>query len=207
MDKDAINFDELIKQLDDAKKVGRGELAIWGGSFEASKLQEFLDAWGLEKRKMPYRVWEWASAMVFEKDTLPDQTEDPMKALEWLERGRAFGPDGDLSLRRDGERFFWHFVGEGKTIIPENFGNVDYWASRQNKLTEMPRKTLLWGEYQERNGTSFWQEDRVSGGAAPLDYPVENITEKQRLVLNYNEYLLGDNVEAVWWLEVQNATL
>ena len=92
----SVNFDMLIDELDQAPECTEKNLAILGGEFDAGQLTAFLQAWDLSA--MPWRIWEETSCIKFEQNTVPG-------CDTLLERGRLFGPGGDLALRRDGDRF------------------------------------------------------------------------------------------------------
>ena len=110
-----LNFSTLIDELRGAM-VAPDELpAIWGGEFSAGRLQAFLAAW-TGRGDLPWRVWEWVSDM-----QIMHGASAPPANLQWLERGRLFGDGGDLTLRRDGERFMWHFVGPHASPLPQRF--------------------------------------------------------------------------------------
>ncbi len=194
---------------------------IWGGQFEANWLTEFLEAWNLAVRDMPWRVWEWIS------DLKMDHVAPGIAGLpgnpHLLERGRLFGTDGDLSLRRDGERFLWNFVGRRDTTLPQRlhwegpvkessaekdvgsrFAVADYWAYHpQAFLSGRRRVVLLWGKERYHNGNPMgtWHDDRVSNVKHPLVYPT--MSGKNRVRLSYCEYMRGDVIEAVWWLRLE----
>lgn len=221
-----LDFNTLIDELRSAV-VAPDELpAMWGGEFCAGRLQAFLVAW-TGRGDLPWRVWEWISDM-----QIMHGAGAPPANLQWLERGRLFGDGGDLTLRRDGERFMWHFVGSHASPLPAGFvwdeerGGQDttttsvddappflvsnYWQSRQgNDWRRFRRTALLWGqELQEtRNGQikdlGIWREDRVAGGVN-LVYPtLSGQGAEGRVQLVYDEYLQGDVVEAVWWLRLE----
>jgi len=114
-----VNFDELVKEVTHSQ-VGRATLSVWGGRCFEDNLLEFLREWE-KTAQMPYRIWEYASDIVFEENTLPD---DPVL----LQRGRLFGKDGDLEVRRDGTSFAWRFIGPPKIQPPAgNFDTQNYW--------------------------------------------------------------------------------
>ena len=46
----SINFDELIQQLADAPICTGEDLSIWGGDFEAERLDDFLKGWKLKPK-------------------------------------------------------------------------------------------------------------------------------------------------------------
>lgn len=203
-----INLDQQIKALFEGPQVSQGELAIWGGKFKADKLAAFLDAWDWTSLDMPWHIWEWVSDIIFEHQSGPPALlDEDFRRPQWLERARFFGPGGDLELRRDGDCFLWRFVGRPETTKPCGFFDpeADYWthdghAGRQ--LHVCRRKALLWG--QELAGhPGRWHDDRVA--RARLTYPAASgQSTKGRAQLRYNEYLYGDDVEAVWWQGIES---
>jgi hypothetical protein len=141
--------------------VGPSHVAIQGGRFAAGQLGEFLTAWQLPRRGMPCAVWEWVHRIDFTDGSLPAD-------LDLLERGVVFGPEGSLSLRRDGEDVRWHFVGEPTVSPPAEFLGVDFWERHgQVRFRRREVRLLLWGKAVQ--GSAEWTEDRVR--RARLRYP------------------------------------
>ncbi len=184
-DKKAVDFKMLVEQVKQSQ-VGKETLSIWGGVCAESDLIEFLKQWNLTQ--MPYRIWEYASNIVFEKDTLPDNT-------VLLQRGRLFGPGGDLEVRRDGEKFVWRFVGPAGAQPPGGDYQTDnYWDAHPDVVFfEEEASALLWGEWQE--GDNRWKDDRV--GAARLDYP--DADGWRRVQVHYKTFSRAGRVEFVWY--------
>ncbi len=86
-------------------------LHIMGGKFEDTCLSTFCDAWD----KVSDGWFEWV--MVEEVHQFEVKKEGKLGTAVpttpfYLERLRLFGPKGDLELRRDGETFHWHFMGD-----------------------------------------------------------------------------------------------
>jgi hypothetical protein len=194
-----IDFLELIDLLEVAEMSGEQCPTIEGGRFAASALSDFLDAWELGGRDMPWRLWEWVSDLLWEHGTaaLPfDST--PARRRDWLERARIFGPGGDLSLRREGGEFVWHFVGAHGAQIPAAFTNDeagDAEGGQTDHLVAFCCATALWGNKRPLPGGGvFWQEQ-------PLYYP--GAGEPDRVQLAYREYLCGADTVAVWWLGLE----
>ncbi len=177
---------------------------IQGGRVDVNGIEGFLAAWDWSQLDMPWRIWEWVSDIAFEHQTgMPTPTPGDFRRPAWLERVRIFGNSGDLELRRDGAHFLWRFIGQANVVVPLGFENADYWQTYPNRvLSCYPRQVLLWGEEIKDGAGSpqgVWQEDRV--GYARLVYPM--MKGDKRVLLRYNEYLYGDNVEAVWWLGLE----
>ena len=187
-----------------SEKTSPKDLAFQGGRIAATALETFLNRWEWANLDMPWRIWEWVSDIAFEHEVgAPALANAAARRPQWLERLRLFGRSGDLELRRDGEHFLWRFVGLPTVNVPAGFGNADYWqAYPERSLTLVSRRALLWGkEIQDDAGLpqGQWQEDRV--GYAQLIYP--EMQGDERVVLEYREYLYGDNLEAVWWLGLE----
>jgi len=188
MKSNAIEFDKLVKQVVDETPVGQGDLAIWGGTCDEDALEGFLDGWDLEK--MPYRIWESTDRIGFGKDTSV-----PNVAL--LERGRIFGPGGDLDLRRNGNEFRWRFI--GADMHPSEDYDVEennFWAQHPNTKFHCYGETaLLWGERKDKR----WHDVRVA--AAELDYPSPD--DDERVEVTYKVYSRAGRVEFVWLTGLQ----
>lgn len=188
-----VDFAQLVREVTDSPLIGRDALAIWGGFCPESALTEFLGAWDL--REMPYRIWEFVSEIVFERGTMPGN-------VALLERGRLFGPGGDLELRREGDGFAWRFIGPAGTAPPPAAADAqDYWAHHPDATFFQRTETaLLWGTRR----SDAWYDDRV--GAARLNYPGEG----ERLQVRYKTFSRAGQVEFVWltelspWEEAEN---
>ncbi len=156
-----VDFKELVEKVLEPK-IGRDTLTILAGLCQEKEMLGFLQQWEIE---FSYRIWEYASEIVFEKN------EEPAKInVALLERGRLFGNEGDLSIRREGTSFSWLFLGAVGTQAPKgSYNTQDYWSKDNNHKVEKfhcyPEKTLLWGEWNGRQ----WHESRVAG--ANLIYP------------------------------------
>ena len=198
---DWLDLEELVREMLGASLIGPTELAVWGGEFAADRLQAFLQTWNLPCAGMPWSLWQWT-----DKIQMKHGAGAPAD-LDYLERGRIFGPDGDLELRRDprqdGDRFLWRFVGESGIAQPQGFDVAPYWAGREDKpLQSYERTALLWGskEAAKPHGKASWHDDRVGG--AELDYPSVNSNRAQ---VRYVEYLRGGDVELVRLLCLEDA--
>lgn len=192
-----INFDELIAQLDDPTRQYGPQaqpLTILGGACLSNALLDFLTAWKLPKDDMPYCLWEEASRIVLAEMT-------PPRAPKWLERGRIFGPGGDLSLRRDGEAFNWWFIGPAGVTAPVGYDAVqDFWSDKHHKDLILHRHddtSLLWGTWagQDKDGRDFWWEDRVAG--ATLTYPGVS-GQAERVHVQFWSFTVAGQLTFVW---------
>lgn len=178
-----VDFEKLVKEVK-RPLCGREHLAVWGGTCTEGVLTEFLAGWPLER--MPYRIWESTDRIDFEKDA-------PAPSVALLERGRLFGPGGDLELRRESDRFHWRFVGPPDIRPPQGYDTdeTDFWTQHPDAAFHCSEGTvLLWGE---RRGDG-WQDDRVA--AARLDYPAP--ADSKRVQVRYNVYSRAGQVDFVW---------
>ena len=190
---DTVDFkSEIDELLNPAVQVGPGQVEIWGGEFPVEELARFLETWNLASRAMEWRIWEYAHRIEFTRDSPPSED------LSLFERARLFGDDGDLTLRRDGDRVFWSFVGKA---APPVEGGVSFWEKVPDaRLRRWERTVLVWGEQQKRSSGTRpigWHEDRV--GWADLRYPHP---PAGRLSLRYSEFSDGGQVAFVWWKEL-----
>lgn len=179
-----VNFKELVEKVLETK-IGRDTLTILAGLCQEKELLGFLQQW---KTKFPFRIWEYASEVVFEKNET--RAVDINAAL--LERCRLFGDGGDLSMRREGSSFIWLFLGPVGTQAPKgNYDMQSYWSENNRHKVEKfhcyPEKTLLWGEWNGKR----WHESRVAG--ANLIYPLAG----KRVQLEYLVYSHAGQVNFV----------
>ncbi|MEW6664391.1 MAG: hypothetical protein AB1512_04115 [Thermodesulfobacteriota bacterium] len=189
-----VDFKNLVHEVMQPQ-WGQSDLSIWGGQCVESELPAFLRQWPLEQ--LPYRIWEYASELIFEQGTLPQNA-----AL--LGRARLFGEGGDLELRREGVAFAWRFVGPAGVQPPAgDYGAQDYLATHPGVAFHRREETaLLWGEKKEGQ----WVENRVGG--AKLSYP--GLLAWQRVQVHYRTFSLAGRVEFVWftrlseWKEGEN---
>jgi len=180
-----VNFEELVQEVTQSQR-GQPDLSIWGGLCAESDLPTFLRQWPLAQ--MPYRIWEYASEIAFEQDTLPQN-------VALLERARLFGPGGDLEVRREGTTFAWRFVGPAGVQPPAgDYDAQDYWAKHPDATFHQREETaLLWGK---RDGEK-WADDRV--GAARLNYPATG----ERVQAHYRTFSRAGRVEFVWFADLR----
>lgn len=190
-------LENTVKDIKDNPKMGKDDLSIWGGRCAEGELLNFLQNWALEE--IPYRIWEYVSEITFDKDSLP-------KNETLLEHGRMFGPGGDLTIRRDGANFRWHFVGRPGQPEPPASGNPkNFWdveANRGLKFHRWKDKALLWGKYAGKNGAGehYWHDDRVA--RAKLTYPVPDGAEWERVMIKYYTFSQAGQVQFVWFREL-----
>ena len=186
-----VKLDDLLVQVKHPL-VGQKDLSIWGGTCSESTLLDFMGHWPLAQ--MPHRIWEYTDRIEFEQDEQDkqDKTPSPNEIL-LLERGRLFGEDGDLELRRDGDLFRWRFIGKDGIAPPKGYDAQDFWETHDGVTFHCYQETaLLWGE---RDG-SHWHDDRVAG--ADLRYPVGDDGAPERVQVEYKVYSRAGRVQFVW---------
>jgi len=182
-----VNFKDLVKIVEESR-CGHQDLSIWGGRCAQNSLKEFLSQWDLVQ--MPYQIWEYASEICFEKNTVLQLQNETL-----LERGRLFGQGGDLELRRIGADLSWRFIGP-KEMHPPNGDNSakNYWETHPEAFFHVhEEKALLWGQWNAEK--SSWTDDRVA--AAQLNYPAP--TNWQRVQVVYKAFIRAGHVEFIWF--------
>lgn len=128
-------------------------LHLMGGKFAAIDLTSFCDTWN----GVPDGWCEWA--MVEEvhqfdvKKVGKLRTAVPANPF-YLERLRLFGPKGDLQLRRDGETFYWHFIGDGTNQWP-NLATFGSQPCSTSALLEVEERYYQWRKTDGRVN-SLW---------------------------------------------------
>lgn len=167
--------------------VKKGDLTIVGGEVSEKEIAEFLVQATLPN--MNWCTWEWDHQIILANYTgIPGE-------IEYLERGRVFGKGGDLSIRRDGKRFLWNFIGPAGIRWEEtNYPFNDFWLENPNVSLHKSykKKALLWGVLD--NGVRI--ESRV--GFNTLVYPPE-VANSRRVVIEYYEYLYAGRSAFFWW--------
>ena len=162
----AIDFvKQAFRQAAEAVEVGKNDLLIWGGEFDADQLPAFLTAW----KDAPHFIWamiEEVSRFHVEEAAAPAVIlpEEPYV----IERLRCFGPAGDLDVRRDADDCYWHFIGEADEhwagLDLAQFGIVDFWQSADPslKFREISRSYFQWRrDKSEQRVTTQWVPDGI----------------------------------------------
>lgn len=188
----AVNFKKLIDQMED-DKLSAGEWPrIVGGSCTEAELVNWLG--NLDLSDLIVRIWEFT-----DRCTIGD--DGPPGTAEKLERARLFGEGGDLDIRRNGNRFLWHYVGEADHA-PEG-ETLTYPGTTESPVYCRERKSLLWGTREKEK--EQWFDDRVSG--AELTYFTEtpalpgNVEE--RVKVKFREYTQAGRRLVVWLLKLE----
>jgi hypothetical protein len=211
----AVDIEALVRKMLTTDPAGPGDLAVWGGEFGSQALEAFLKAWNLPRPGMPWSIWQWTDDIDIGHDAaLPGE-------LGYLERGRVFGEQGDLELRREGDQVLWRFVGPTSDPDPvpddvktADYGAVNYWGENAERDPDADPATIDEGQavnycrenagrglrpYErtallwgaDDNGDGRWRDPRV--GRARLEYPT--MKGHQVVQVRYVEYLHGGDVE------------
>lgn len=118
------------------------------------------------------------------------RTDDPSV---WLNEGvlrlHAFGDDGDLTVRRDEDTFYWRFVGKADAAG----GLKGAVHPGDLKIDDGERyKALLYGEFDSKRGR--WYDNIV--GSADLAYPVDQSAAR---VMSYAYAVTHDDETVAFW--------
>lgn len=184
----SVDFKKLISEMKSARDAAADRPTILGGQFTADRLDDFLAAWSGRWGTMEHRIWEHISHIEFA---------DEPKESRYLQRAEIFGEGGHLSLRRDGGRWLWHYIGPAGQRMPEGFDKKpeceDFWATYLSAaLRRYDEQVILWGE--RKKGYDFWWEDRVA--AAKLVYPNQT---GERVYLDFWRYTQDGQTAFVWY--------
>lgn len=182
----SVDFRELLKAMEQARLTEADRPTILGGQFTPQRLGAFLEAWHKRWATMPWRIWEHISHIEF-----ADEPQEP----EYLQRAEIFGEGGHLSLRRDANRWLWHYIGPAGQPLPNGFEKApeceDFLATNA-RLRRYSDQAILWGE--RKTGYDFWWEDRVA--AANLIYPEQG---EGRVYLDFWRYTQDGQTVFVWY--------
>lgn len=151
------------------KEYDADSLFIWGGQFseydedeEKNLLEQFLTTW--QGDNSPSFTW----AMVEEVDCFYVEPASVIKLAgrpDQLERVRLFGPDGDLSIRRDAKQFYWHFISESHAQVPVEaaFHPESFWQETANQKCTFARHERRYYQWRrderEQRVTHKWASD------------------------------------------------
>lgn len=184
---DKLNFQDLLTQR---TACSRADLTIVGGTIEDQEALEWLNRWDLQS--LPWRIWEEVSVLRLEKDTALPQD------FALVERAQCFGNGGDLTLRRDGGVFRWHFIGAKTAKVHRTPDAMDYWDQPSaSTLYRVEQQAILWGVWRKELGR--WHDNRV--GWANLQYPAE-LNGKSHVYIHFDEYLESGRVAFVWLRDI-----
>lgn len=201
-----IDFEKLLDQMKKAEVPVSQRPTVLGGEFSADRLEAFLAAWRVDWEKLPWRIWEHISAIkIVDSATAPDSGE--LGECDFLQRGEVFGEGGHLSLRRNGNRWLWHYIGSAGQAAPENFTQpgecVSFWETESGQVGTLrcyEECALLWGqkikdEQKQPDGPHWW-EDRVA--AARLEYPAR-FKGHTHVYLKFWRFTDGGRTVFVWY--------
>lgn len=186
----SIDFEQLYKRMQQAKLAEAERPTILGGEFTAERLDDFLNLWRSRRDAMPYHIWEHISHIEF-----ADEPEHP----EFLQRAEIFGEGGHVSLRRDSNRWLWHYI--GNQASPAGFPSVDFWQLHSHsQLRRYAESVILWSEKKEND--NLWSDGRVA--AAQLNYPVQS---DGRVYLHFWRYTENGQTAFVWYRKLSDRPL
>jgi hypothetical protein len=191
----SLEFDHLLKKMDAARQAATDQRpAILGGHFNHPRLEAFLAEWRCQWAKMPWRIWEEVSRIGF--------ADEPSNS-NLLQQANIFGEGGHLSLRRDGDRWLWHFIGSTQPSLSSEFRSSNFWEKNgETVLRRYEESVILWGEGVDKAKTNatadvkLWHDDRV--GAAHLIYP-KQMSGNSRVYLHYWRYTEAGQAVFVWY--------
>ena len=182
-----IDFTAIWQKVETARLDAAAFPTVWGGAFTSPDSNAFLKAWFESNLALPWRVWEHTDAIAWGRiaDSRPER---PAHLL----RAELFGPDGHLSLRRDGaKRWQWRFVGCAGASPPADVKGEPWQTDANMTLFRYAEKVILWGkevrqdENDPQSGVGLWWEDRVA--AARLAYP-PHLSGIERVYLHFYRY-------------------
>ena len=150
-----------FQTIADAREVGRADLSIWGGHFTPKQLPDFVQTWD----GLPHFRWamvEEVSNFTVKKAKTPRSAVPQPDYL--LLRLRIFGPAGDLDIRRDGDHFYWHFIGDANAQWQikngDAFAQSNFWEDALNPpalLREVEQRYFQWlRDMPEQRVKSDW---------------------------------------------------
>jgi hypothetical protein len=196
----AFNFEDEVDLMAENPPIGKeSSIIIWGGVFKEERFKDFMSAWSFADM---YVIQEHAHKIDFQ---LADADSIVNQNPELLERMEIFGASGNLSLRRNGDQFLWHFISDDgqarqETLNKFAVANLEvkkFWdENTEHKLYRRDESALLWGDYD----TNFnrWHDDRV--GWANLDYPTG---QRKRMQIDYTVFTDYGQTAFVWWKELK----
>jgi|GEM_PF-6508619 len=119
---------------------------------------------------------------------------------DWLEetiiRLHWFGEGGDLTVRRDGNVFYWRYVSED-TTGDSLYGEL--YPANLVANTEL-QQAMLWGRYQGKpDDVHTWQEDIVGKAELTYPYPADDIDDKHTHIKIYAKAVLHDGQPIAYW--------
>ncbi|MBX3055865.1 MAG: hypothetical protein KF770_05265 [Anaerolineae bacterium] len=163
-------IDEAFAKADAAVKEQRNatNLFIWGGRFaednesDLPQLVQFLQAWQADSSL----AFTWAMVEEVEHFYVrPTSLKEMIQDHDQIERVRLFGPEGDLSIRRDADMLYWHFISETHQQVPVGpiFNPVSFWDEATNQGRTFACHEQCYYQWRrdvrERRVTHKWASD------------------------------------------------
>jgi len=201
---EALAFEKIATRLQQPL-WGKDRLSIWGGSCEEAELSRILMHW---RDLWCYEFWEWTDDC-----RLSSWKGNNPSRFEYLERGRLFGPGGDLELRRDGFGVSWRLIAPSGVRPPAGLTEPrDYWAVPDHAGLAFhcrEERYLLWGREVTKGR---WHEDRMAW--AELKYPLAEVVpglsdqawEKEqgrRVCVSADLFSLAGSIQFVWFKKLE----
>lgn len=201
----AFDFGKEVELMSQKPPIGKdSSIVIWGGAFDEQEFANFMPTFSFVTE--PYVIQEHTHKMDFRISNIGGIAHKNPALLERLE---AFNKTGNLSLRRNGSRFLWHFIGDDGPARQETLSKLeaaalevkDFWlANAECRFYMRDESALLWGEYDA--DSKRWHDDRV--GWANLDYPVGDGLKhsKKRVQIDFTVFTENGQTAFVWWKEL-----
>lgn len=187
-----VEITKAFQTIADAREVSQDDLLIWGGHFAPEQLSDFVQAWD----GSPHFLWamvEEVSTFYVKKANTPGGAIPQPEYL--LLRLRIFGPDGDLDIRRDGNRFYWHFIGDANAqwqiLDDEAFALSSFWA-------DAPDPPAVLREVEKRYYQ--WKRDMLEQ-RVKLDWVPQNEPNKTFNYLKQRHYLDNGRIAFVRYVD------
>ncbi len=188
-----------MSRLTEGKKLTSKELTIIGGKIKKDEVDKMIKIIPIISQ-MPFAICEYTNQIKFTKN-------EDIKT-EHLERGRLFGENGDLEIRRDEDSYLWRFIGavEAKYFLEFSYNN--FWNNADIKhLYEYDKSFLLWGERKKDN---LHHDIKVASAKLiyPVEYPKEKIEENlnnkvERAIVKYRLYTSYGRPQFAWYYGVE----
>jgi hypothetical protein len=197
MTPNAPDFNILVDKMMKDPLATSADLSILGGVITPQEpntipgeLETLLNTWAWTEDGLSWSISEWFSQITIYRNQRPNK-------LSELIRLRAFGPGGDLEVRRDADRFYWRFIGPGKVPVPKILFE-NYWDHHPTAVFRCTETSaLLWGKRNDISG--LWLDDRVA--KARLEYPGAN---SDRAQVRIRQYMQGGQIAFTWITDLEN---
>ena len=117
----AFDFGKEVALMTQNPPIGKdSSIVIWGGAFAEQEFANFMFAWSFAPE--PYVIQEHAHKMDFQISDVGRIAHNNPALLERLE---VFNTTGNLSMRRNGSKFLWHFIGDDSPARQETLSKLE----------------------------------------------------------------------------------